>query len=144
MKDDFPEACEQLARSVADEVHTETRKPCGYYAKVEERSGRVNFTFKVGVTDEEIRYSTPSLTMFELKSNVTSWQPIFEQLVRSVLKDVSPLGYAQRLARMNEGEPEVPVFIDQQGKRHYTMKAETGYLEGILGSIQMKKGATKQ
>lgn len=145
MKDDFAEAVEMLAKSVADEVHTEAGAPCGYYAKVCENKRQVEFTFRVGLCDP-FKYSFPVEGIDDLKSSTISWQPIFEKIVRFVLKETSPLGYAQRIARQKDTStpPEIPVYVDQQGRRHLTLKAETGILDRVFGNVNMTKGETKQ
>lgn len=111
---------DDMAKSVADEVHRRTSLLVGYSAKMDDVGQRVLFTFKLGA-----KYIYDTASYEELK-RPPGWQPIFDRLV-----DVACKGNVSRESR---GEPEIPIVIDQRGKRHLRLVAETGYIGSRFGT----------
>lgn len=105
---------DELAKSVADEAHRRTGLLIGYDATMDDVGQRVLFTF---VRDGKYVYENAS---YEELKRPPGWQPIFDRLVGVVCEG--------NVRRENRGEPEIPIVIDQRGKRHFRMVAETGYL----------------
>lgn len=105
---------DELAKSVADEAHRRTGLLVGYDAKMDDIGQRVLFTFKPGS-----KYIYDSASYDELR-RPPGWQPIYDRLVSAVCEG--------NVRRENRGEPEIPIVIDQRGKRHFRMVAETGYI----------------
>lgn len=105
---------DELAKSVADEVHKKTGLIVGYDAKFDKVGQRILFTFKPGT---KYVYDTVS---YEEMRRPPGWQPIYERLVQLVCEG--------GVRRGNHGEPEIPIVVDQSGKRHFRMVAETGYI----------------
>ncbi len=110
-----------LAKSVADTIFARSGKVTGYHAKIEPKKNRVLFTFKAA---ELYAYSAVPLDDLH-KAN--SWQGLCEGMAEHSLKHLDPT-----VKWAPDSGPEIPVFVDQRGNRHHTMKAETGYL-GLRG-----------
>lgn len=115
-----------LSQSVAQEVFRETGIRCGHIARMDKIGQRAIFAFKLLAN-----YSHQCVAYDEL-SRAHSWQGIYDALVRRVLEDTAPWALARKLALQAQGEtpPEIPIVIDQQGRRHHRLVAETGYIFG--------------
>lgn len=114
-----------LAKSVAEEVHRRTGKLVGHIAVKDKKGPRIVFTFKVDQIFAHGQASTDDL------KKAMSWQGIYEGLVEHVLKQTAPWALAKKAEILKAGgevEPEVPPIIDQQGRRHHRLMAETGFI----------------
>lgn len=120
---------DELSKSVAAEVASETGMLVGHIAKYDIVGKRYIFTFKVGLD----KYSYPAVSADTLHS-ANSFQKVFEALVRQVLEDTSPETLLKKKQMLSAGIPIIDVapVVDQKGKRHFRMKAETGLLSSIL------------
>lgn len=108
---------DQFAAGIAQTIHQRTQKKVGYAAKYDKRSNRVTFTFKANELSAHC-----TVEMVEL-SKAHSWQALGDSMVAKALSHLDPI-----TVFAPTHEPEVPVFIDQAGKRHFTLKADTGRL----------------
>jgi hypothetical protein len=117
-----PEVLDTFAKSIADTIHARVGKQVGYLAKTDRRSNRVVFTFKA---DELSAHCT--VPMDDL-AKANSWQGLADMMVAKALNHLDP-----KVTFAPTHEPEVPVFIDQQQRRHFTLKADTGRLGLKLG-----------
>lgn len=120
-------ALDTLAQGVARQIHLDTGILVGYVAKPDPHGPRVQFTFRVGAE----LYSHQVVSLDDLK-RAHSWQGLFETMVKKALEDTAPWALAKKLAQQQSGEAEVPVVVDAQGRRHHTLKAETGFLGAAL------------
>ena len=112
-----------FAKSVADTMHQRSGKRIGYYAKPDARSNRVTFTFKAGEMSAHCTLQADDL------SKANSWQGLADGMVAHALSHIDPkISFAPTIG------PEIPVFIDQAGRRHHTLKAETGLLGLRIGN----------
>lgn len=120
---------DELSKSVAAEVASETGMLVGHIAKYDIVGKRYIFTFKVGLD----KYSYPAVSADTLHS-ANSFQKVFEALVRQVLEDTSPETLLKKKQMLSAGIPIIDVapVVDQKGNRHFRMKAETGLLSSIL------------
>lgn len=115
-----------LSQSVAQEVYRETGIRCGHIARMDTIGQRAIFAFKLLAN-----YSHQAVSYDDL-SRAHSWQGIYEGMVRQTLADTAPWALAKKLAMQIAGEtpPEIPIVIDQKGRRHHRLVAETGYIFG--------------
>ena len=120
---------DEFSNSVAAEVAAETGMLVGHIAKYDPVGKRYIFTFKVGLD----KYSYPAVKASDMHA-ANSFQGIFDALVKQVLTDTSPETLLKKKQMLGAGIPIVDVapVIDQQGKRHFRMKAETGLITSIL------------
>ncbi len=120
------QALDLLSTSVAEEVFRETGIRCGHIGRLDDVGQRAIFAFKLLAN-----YSHQVVSYDEL-SRAHSWQGIYDAMVRRALEETAPWALARKLAMQKAGEtpPEIPIVIDQQGRRHHRMFAETGYIFG--------------
>lgn len=111
-----------FAQGIASTIHKRIGKQVGYLAKVDGRANRVIFTFKA---DELSAHCT---VPFDDLNKAHSWQGLGDMMVAKALVHLDPVTV---FAPTNE--PEVPVFVDQRGARHFTLKADTGRLGLFMG-----------
>lgn len=133
--------CDDFAEGVAEEVRKESNGVLvGWFAKVNWKFRRVEFTFSFGATG----YSFP-VEPFDVMFMSISMNEVFERVVQRVLKDTCPAGLAQRRNRLRNNrqhEPEIPIHIDQAGNRHHTLKAETGRIGAAGLEAILKRGTS--
>lgn len=133
--------CDKFAQGVAHEVWKETGVLVGWHAKINTPFRRVEFSFRYGAD----KWSFPVET-FEVIFNSIALQPVFDAMIMRVLKDTCPWGWAQRQNRIKNAhnEPEIPIFVDQQGRRHHTLKAETFIMGAKAGEATLQKRGPTQ
>lgn len=135
----FPqEALNAFAQGIADEVWRATgqKEQVGFAAREKPNLLRVEFSFAIGQ-----KYSFPIFSIEQMKSAV-DWGELSEEAVRKVLRDIAPAALARRIYENSirkEFQPEVPIFIDQAGRRHHTLKAETGFLSSRGAPLTFKR-----
>lgn len=112
---------DDFAKGIAAAIHARINKRVGYSAKLDKRSNRVVFTYKA---NELAAHCT--IPMDEL-AKANSWQALGDSMVSKALNHLDPV-----VTFAPTNEPEVPVFIDQKGARHFTLKADMGRL-GLFG-----------
>lgn len=120
---------DEFSNTVAAEVASQTGMMVGHIAQYDLVGKRYIFTFKVGLD----KYSYPAIKASDMHA-ANSLQGIFEALVKQVLTDTSPETLLKKKQMLSAGIPIVDVapVIDQKGKRHFRMKAETGLISSIL------------
>ena len=116
------EILDTFAQGIADTIYKRIGRKVGYAAKWDDKADRVVFTFKANELSAHC-----TIPMGDL-SRAHSWQGLADMMTAKALDHLDPQTvFAPTI------EPEVPVFIDQQGKRHFTMKADTGRFGLLMG-----------
>lgn len=113
---------DQFAQGIAQTLHKRIGRQVGYAAKVDKRANRVIFTYKA---DELSAHCT---VPFDDLSKAHSWQALGDSMVAKALLHLDPV-----TVFAPTHEPEVPVFVDQKGARHFTLKADMGRLGLLIG-----------
>jgi hypothetical protein len=113
---------DSFAQGIATTLHARIGARVGYAAKVDKRSDRVVFTYKAN------ELSAHCTVPFSELAKANSWQALGDSMVLKALTHLDP-----KVTFAPTNEPEVPVFIDPAGKRHFTLKADTGRLGLAFG-----------
>lgn len=117
----------ELAKKVAECVFKRTGIKTGYAAKPTGVMGNILFTFRVG-EDEDDPMTNVLVSEIEARQ-VAHEGAMIESLAYQVISATKvPEKIAERAARRALGEPDIPVIIDQQQRRHFRLLAEGGIM----------------
>lgn len=114
---------DEFAQSIAHEIYRRSYKVTGYRVDINPTQNRVSFLFTAGGLNARCSFD------FEKLKAANSWQKLYEGMVEDALSHLDP-----KISHGPKKEP--PPFVDAQGRRHYSMFAETGTLGVSLGKAR--------